>query len=549
MSERLDKLKLSKGKRWERLDPIENQQVSTYDLIRDAIKEDKMDLAADLTKYLWFWEMKFAKDSHIDLVDGIPSYILNHYGEDAFIKEYEWMMEASQVITPELDENGNLIEKDPNISNVEWAMDYGARMVRGHRMGKEDGWGGFVIEDYPDRIEILWDPCYTGGRTRRGDPISGQKAHSQWPYNYQCTCLSHKWTGGYNNVSPYCVHCFLMHELGDTDCNKGGYFLKKGGYFQQWNVGYDPDDWKPCRYIAYKNIDWIPESYYERIGRKKPPLLTNEPKPENCDKLIRSIHSDELGERYINTARRLWETINKGDKEKALELVDYLNAETVEWSMGYPYKWNWTWIDRIVQKYGYTELYSALRTIPSAMFPPLAPTEKVPTKAELPSAEERVREMCLWGRSDRCGPDCSSVKVTEEEDRYVIEFLPCGGCGRNIMDNTDIETEERKKVREDLKTQMYQSTASLLDPPYNFGVTTERAPINWGKLGIPNLCTACCSRFDLASVSRSGYLEVINDREEGSSPNCRWLVYKDVDNIPEEYYTRIGCKKPPVTAE
>lgn len=545
MSERLDKLKLVKGYRWERQDPLDNIGVSTYELIKDAINEDKLDLAADLVEYLWFWESKYAKDGNIDLVDGLPSYILDRYGEEAFINEYNWMMEASKIIKPELDEDGNIIEKDPNISNVEWAMDYGARMVRGHRMGKRDGWGGFVVEEYPDRIEVLWDPCYTGGRTRRGDPISGQKAHSEWPYNYRFTSLPHKWTAGFPNVSPYCVHCFLMHEIGDTDCSKGGYNLKKGGYFQQWNVGYDVDDWKPCRYIAYKNVDWTPDSYYERIGRPVPKKLTNDPKPDNCDQLIRSIHSDELGERYINTARRLWEAIKAGNKEKALYLTDYLNAECVEWSLSYPYKWNWTWIDRLINKYGYNELYSALRSVPSPMFPPLAPNEKPPTKDELPSVEERVRKVALWGRSDRSGPDSASVKVTEEEDRYVVEFLPCGGCGRNICkDNSDIETEIRKEVRKDLKTEMYQSTGSLIEEPYNFGVTKERQNITWNKLGVPTLCAACCSRFELASVYRSGYLEVVIDRDEGTNPNCRWLVYKDVDDVPKEFYTRIGAKKP-----
>ena len=45
MSERLDKVKLVKGHKWERMDPLDNIGVSTYALIKDAIHEGKNELA------------------------------------------------------------------------------------------------------------------------------------------------------------------------------------------------------------------------------------------------------------------------------------------------------------------------------------------------------------------------------------------------------------------------------------------------------------------------------------------------------------------------
>ena len=57
MSERLDKLNLVKGYKWERMDPLDNIGVPTYALIKDAIEEGKNDLARDLIDYVYFWEI------------------------------------------------------------------------------------------------------------------------------------------------------------------------------------------------------------------------------------------------------------------------------------------------------------------------------------------------------------------------------------------------------------------------------------------------------------------------------------------------------------
>ena len=59
MSKGLDKLKLVKGRKWERMDDLDNIGVSTYALLKDAIKEGKTDLAKDIADYLYFWELKF----------------------------------------------------------------------------------------------------------------------------------------------------------------------------------------------------------------------------------------------------------------------------------------------------------------------------------------------------------------------------------------------------------------------------------------------------------------------------------------------------------
>ncbi|MFC2044626.1 hypothetical protein ACFLT8_05495 [Chloroflexota bacterium] len=64
-------------------------------------------------------------------------------------------------------------------------------------------------------------------------------------------------------------------------------------------------------------------------------------------------------------------------------------------------------------------------------------------------------------------------------------------------------------------------------------------------MGIPHYCARCCVHFEMGAVARTGYLtEVVERPENATDPNCRWFFYKKLDDIPEEYYTRIGARKP-----
>jgi hypothetical protein len=318
-----------------------------------------------------------------------------------------------------------------------------------------------------------------------------------------------------------------------------------GGYLQQWVTGYSENPWEPCRYIAYKDVDWIPEEYYARIGKIKPEPTSRAPKPEN-PKLVKVTHSDDLGRRWINLVPRIKKAIDEGQKEEALRLVDELNAETGIWHLSYPLRWNWTWMDIIVERYGYTELYHALRSIPPVVGPALPPGAPKPTKYTIPGAEERARQAALWARSDRSGPDENSVRVVDEPDRIVLELDPCGSVGRHLV-TIEGQSEVSGNVAKDLGTDLYVSfpLTPLTQPPYDSGVTTEPHPVAWGKVGIPHLCTRCCVHFEMAAIARTGYLTTVVERSEDvKDPTCRWLLYKDLDDVPEECYARIGARKP-----
>jgi hypothetical protein len=547
MSKRLEKLKLVKGQKWERQDPLDNLGVRTVDLIKDAIKEGKKELAKDLADYYYFWETKFVLDINVDLVGGFPSFWMESYGEETLFEVYRLLMIRNRGLEswPVLPIKRH---DDPPVdhlaNNIDYAFDHGLHMVRPHRMGALDGTGGFVMKEFEDRYEVLWDPCYTGGRMRRGDQISKTPPYTSHPYNYYTTQAAHDWTGGKRGLTGYCIHCYILHDLMDVE---------QTGYLGQWVVSYPDNPWDPCPYVAYKDLDWIPEEAYTKLGKVKPKVRAPVPKFKDITKPIRTVHSHNLGpfwrvkdgETWIHVLPRLKTAIDEGETEKALTLIDRLWAETCNHHATYPITWNWQWISYIVERFGYSEVYHALRNIYSPMEPPLAPTQPKPTKATIPPAEQRIWKAATWGRGDLSGPDQEgSVNIIDEPDRIVMELKPCGSGGRGISKIGKLDP-VRQAAYDELLLSAKIVRGPFTDPPYNLKVTTEPHDVNWHKVGIPDVCMRCCVHFEMAAFARNGYLTTIIDRPENhTDPNCKWYFYKDLDKIPVEFYKRVGLKKP-----
>ncbi|MFC2044625.1 hypothetical protein ACFLT8_05490 [Chloroflexota bacterium] len=457
MSKQLDKVKLVKGTRWERMDPLDNIGVSTYALIKDAIREGKNELAKDLADYAYFWEIKFVKDINHDFSSGFPEFVRVNYGEYAAHEYHKEAMIRSRGWHLPFTEKPVIKKRDR--SPYDYSMEYAWRMLKFHRSGKNDGVGGFTIEEYEDRYELVWDPCYSGGRSRRGDPITGTPPRTGPPYNYNGNQVPHTWTWGKTGVPGNCPHCTWIHNIADAE---------QRGYLQ-WVSGYSENPWRPCTYIAYKDVDWIPEECYTRIGMTKPKPTSPVPKFQDTTKLIKVIHSDELGPDWVPTLTMLKNAIDAGNKGEALKLVDNLHVE-----QGWTHRPTgaWAWMDLVVDKYGYNELYHALRWIYSPYNPPPSPDEPRPTKASIPSAEDRARKAALWGRSDWSGPneECS-VHIIDEPDRIVMELNPCGSGGKGLM-----RTEREERGYHEVKF-WRPERVPLTGPPYNLKVTTVSHPV------------------------------------------------------------------------
>jgi hypothetical protein len=106
--------------------------------------------------------------------------------------------------------------------------------------------------------------------------------------------------------------------------------------------------------------------------------------------------------------------------------------------------------------------------------------------------------------------------ITEEPDRYVVRCDPCGSGGR---------------LRKTSK-------------PGTIGVTKKGYPWSWGKAGVPYYCCHCCLMHDIIPTEIRGYpVRITNPGDKPDDP-CIHYYYKKPELIPEEYFTRIGMKKP-----
>jgi hypothetical protein len=133
-----------------------------------------------------------------------------------------------------------------------------AEIMRSHRCGPEQD-GALDVVDEGDRYVIRMDPCGSGGRMRRGDPVNGTPSRLGSPYRFGTTSESHDWSWQQRGVPYYCLHCAVNEIL---PMEWGGHPL--------WVTEYDPDASRPCAWALYKRAEAIPERYYTRVGRQKP---------------------------------------------------------------------------------------------------------------------------------------------------------------------------------------------------------------------------------------------------------------------------------------
>ena len=137
-------------------------------------------------------------------------------------------------------------------------------------------------------------------------------------------------------------------------------------------------------------------------------------------------------------------------------------------------------------------------------------------------------------RGHLVGPDRNGdIEVTEDDEKFVIAFDPCGSGGRGQRGDA------------------VEGTPSRSEAPYNFGVTTEEHDWAWNEKGVCYYCAHCCFALEYWPAQQWGHpLRVIDSplypaETSGPEPKkCTWTVYKSLAAIPASAYERIGMTKP-----
>ncbi len=235
-------------KRAFRRDDWSDLGVPTQEKIIEAIEAGRLEEAKNLARYI-IPEGKALHDLFCDWIYDIYSKVGAAQGDEAVYQltratQETWMMRRTW--------------KAFKMMPVEDQVYLTAEIMRSHRGGpKQDG--ALEIIEEKDRLSIKMDPCGSGGRMRRGDPIDGTPSRLGPPYNFGMTQKAYPWSWNKKGVPYYCLHCAANEIL---PIEWGGHPL--------WVTGYSDNHDDPCYWHFYKKPELIPEVYFTRLGLKKP---------------------------------------------------------------------------------------------------------------------------------------------------------------------------------------------------------------------------------------------------------------------------------------
>ena len=224
-----------------RTEPLSEQGIITWDLVRDAIRQGKSEEAIQWLRYIRDGENYVTPESpgFLYTIEGQLTYIAKHFGEGHLEKVLrEWQRKFIDA------------GADPTycLSPLE-RLQYHAELERADYSGPKGK--GFEIIEEADRYVMVLDPCGSCGRMRREEAKGGPPLGK--------TRKGYPWSWGKANVPYFCVRDCLWWEL--MAIEDIGYPVK----IYEWSE--DPQ--RPCKVFFYKKPELIPDVYFTRLGMKK----------------------------------------------------------------------------------------------------------------------------------------------------------------------------------------------------------------------------------------------------------------------------------------
>jgi hypothetical protein len=224
-----------------RTEGVDELGVGTVRVINDLIDRDRKTEAKAMVDY-FRTEMLVVHDIYAQYVQDLLGFIAKTFGEDQVEAAFRsalgaWFAERYEAY---------------NKMTLEERVQLTAEGMRCHLDGPERK-GDFTLIDEKDRYVFKWDPCGSGGAMRRRAAAEGREV--------EAAKEAHDWTWGKKGVCLYCSHCSLVNEI--LPIENFGYPNRITEYPE------NPGD--PCTWYIYKDPDDIPEQYYTRIGKTKPP--------------------------------------------------------------------------------------------------------------------------------------------------------------------------------------------------------------------------------------------------------------------------------------
>ena len=229
----------------------------------------------------------------------------------------------------------------------------------------------------------------------------------------------------------------------------------------------------------------------------------------------RVFTEEELREMGTSTLALLTEAIEQGDKNKARELANRMSRE-FEFMHDLYVDWTAAFMDHIYKYQGVDALYEALGKVVGT--PPRSVDIAVPLENQPQDSYTEFRNQVQFMAGVLKG-HLQPLEIVEDDEKVCITMEPCGS-GQRLME------------------------CGAYGPPRNLSMIQEPHAITWGMTNFPIYCTHA-PMLEMFSMDLVGYpMNVIYPAEEVATKSCRYCIYKNPDDIPEEVYKRVGRQKP-----
>lgn len=221
------------------------------------------------------------------------------------------------------------------------------------------------------------------------------------------------------------------------------------------------------------------------------------------------FREDDLREMEKRSIDRVTEAIDAGDPQRAKELTQRMWNEFV--AMHDLYR---DWTAAILSAAGRRLDNDGLEEIM---------TESVrawwgPVSAKLGDLDEplakRIR-MFVAGLHGHLQP----MDIEEDDEKVVIRMLPCGSGGRLVREG---------------KYEGDDAFLTLEGPHF----------LTYGREDFPVYCAHEPSMEAIEIDERGRPFVVVEPAKDLKRDHCRFIIYKDPNDVPEKYYERLGKEKP-----
>jgi hypothetical protein len=225
----------------------------------------------------------------------------------------------------------------------------------------------------------------------------------------------------------------------------------------------------------------------------------------------RIFTAEQLKEIGTRTLDLILEAIDTGDPHKAKDLANRMYDEFM--SSGDMYR-NWVTgiLSFMYRTYGTDVLEQAYREAFK-----ISPMELGKTEVFGPDDSEEMRKIKIMAFALRgLG---SAATIEEDDEKICVTMEPCGS-GQRLVEKGGY------------------------GPPRDFARVMEPHRLTWGQSDFPIYCTHDAI-LGIMAIEQTGHPQFVAfPADPMASAGCRFCLYKDPDDIPEDVYTRVGMKKP-----